>query len=132
MKPVNQKEGARRLFIVLFATVVLVTMLACGGTALAKNYIVEYRVTGTAYEVDVCYSNATGGTEMHTVYPPWSTRIFVRGGAFAYISAQNQRETGSVVVSILVDDRLWKEAQSTGAYKIASSSGRVTPPFSRY
>ena len=46
-------------------------------------------------------------------------------GAFVYISAQNQGESGSVKCRIEVDGVTLEQATSTGAYVIASCSGTV-------
>lgn len=130
-----KREAKRRLLTVLLAIVVLLTMLACGGTTAPRSvafYTVEYRVTGRDDgSADVCYRNADGGTEMHFAAFPWSKTIIVPEGAFAYISAQNNWNYGWVKASIYVDSKLWKTAESQGAYVIARSSGRVVPPFTR-
>lgn len=128
-------EAKRRLLTVLLAATVLLGMLACGETTATKSiafYTVEYRVTGREDgSADVCYRNADGGTEMRFAKFPWSKTILVSEGAFAYISAQNNWDYGWVKASIYIDGKLWKEAESRGAYVIATSSGKVVPPFTR-
>ena len=46
-------------------------------------------------------------------------------GDFAYVSAQNQRDEGTIYCEIFVNGVSWKRSQSSGAYVIASCSGRV-------
>ncbi len=94
-------------------------------TAKPERYRVEYRVTGTASRASLTYENETGGTEQHTVSIPWSEVMFVNEGDFAYISAQNKGERGSVECQILLNGKVWKQAKSSGAYVIASCSGSV-------
>jgi len=93
---------------------------------------VVYEVTGTAEEVSITLSNATGGTEQCHWYflvgdksssTPWQREYYSFPNYFLYISAQNQGEYGRVTVSIYVDGKLFKTSSSSGAYVIASASG---------
>ena len=47
----------------------------------------------------------------------------VQAGSFVYISAQNQRESGSATVHIVVDGTEFKQPTARGAYTIANASG---------
>lgn len=85
---------------------------------------VIYEITGTAKEVGVTLSNATGGTEQYSdVSLPKKYTYNSFSDSFLYISAQNQGESGSVTVSIYVNGKLFKTSRSSGAYVIASASG---------
>lgn len=84
---------------------------------------VTYRITGTAQEVSVTYINATGGMEQITTGLPWSKQIQVPAGKFLSISAQNQKEWGTVEVYIFGGGTLLGASKSEGAYKIASANG---------
>lgn len=93
-----------------------------------KNFQVNYSVEGTARAVSITLQNSHGGTEQGDYKLPFSENLTMQAGSFAYISAQNLGERGSVTVKIFIDGILWKEASSSGAYKIASTSGIVGTP----
>jgi hypothetical protein len=85
---------------------------------------VIYKITGTAEEVDVTLSNATGGTEQYSnVSLPKKYTYTSFDDSFTYISAQNQGASGTVTVSIYVNGTLFKTSSSSGAYVIATASG---------
>lgn len=94
-----------------------------------KNFQVKYSVEGTARAVSITLQNSQGGTEQGDYKLPFSENFTMQAGSFAYISAQNLGERGSVTVKIFIDEILWKEASSSGAYKIASTSGIVGAPY---
>ena len=52
-------------------------------------------------------------------------RYAVEGGEFVYISAQNSTDSGDVTCAITVDGELLVTNTSSGAYVIATCSGRV-------
>jgi len=88
-----------------------------------ETYKVEYKITGTASLVDVTLNNATGGTEQFdNVLLPKTYTYDPFEDWFLYISAQNQGTSGSVTVSIYVNDDLKKSSTSSGAYVIATAS----------
>jgi hypothetical protein len=86
---------------------------------------IEYRLDGSARTVGATYRNATGGTEQKDVGLPAGMTFFAATGSFAYVSAQNQGDSGEVHVAVLVDGRILQEATSSTAYGIATASGRV-------
>jgi len=96
-------------------------------TATRPAYIVEYRLGGTASRADITLENETGGTEQfgNVLVKGWSKKFGAERRQFVYISAQNQDEGGSIRCEIWVNGELWKEAESRGAYCIASCSGAV-------
>ncbi len=84
---------------------------------------VEYKITGTASQVDVTLNNATGGTEQYdNVSVPHTYRFDTFSDWFLYISAQNQGEYGSVTVTIYLNGGVVNTATSEGAYVIATAS----------
>lgn len=89
----------------------------------------EYKITGTAKQVDLTYNNAQGNTEqLDNARVPWSKVYSYTQwpvGEFAYISAQNQGRSGSVKCQILVDGVELESATSSGEYVIATCSGTV-------
>ena len=89
-----------------------------------NKYYATYKVNGRdGHQASLTYSNAQGGTEQRTVTLPWIKSFEVNDGEFLYISAQNQEDYGWIDVDILLDGARWKDAYSSGAYVIATSSG---------
>lgn len=89
------------------------------------NYVVEYVVEGTSTSASLTYSNESGGTEQLDVKLPWRDLFFANSGFSAYISAQNNNKVGSITVKILLNGIEVKQSTSSGAYVIASASGRI-------
>lgn len=88
---------------------------------------VEYCWSGSAAGVDLTLSNASGGTEQIDGLANNQCRDLgsLAAGTFLYISAQNTGDRGSVECAIKVDGVAAKEAASSGAYVIATCSGRL-------
>jgi hypothetical protein len=85
---------------------------------------VDYQVEGC--QADLTYTSAEGATEQQRdAQLPWSQTLTAPSGFFAYISAQNTCDYGTVDCRIRLDGNTVKYAESTGAYVIASCSGRV-------
>jgi len=84
------------------------------------QHSVTYKVTGSARSVDVTYENGTGGTEQKShVAVPWSQTFQASSGAYLYLSAQNQGDSGDLTTEIEVDGSSRKQANASGAYVIA-------------
>lgn len=89
-----------------------------------------YRVTGGATQAKITYANATDGntTVMSGFnargYMSWSETVVLPSGSMAYLTAQNQSDSGTVVAEILYQGYVVKRSESSGAYCIASVSFR--------
>ncbi len=80
-------------------------------------------MTGTS--VDLTYTNASGDTEQQRgVRLPWEY-AFTGTVGDVYISAQDNGRSGMVTATIWINDHVYKQAKSTGAYVIATASGTV-------
>jgi len=95
---------------------------------------IKYEVTGTANTASITMRNKDGNTEqISSVTIPWETTFSVKlnlegyDAFFAYISAQNNGQTGSVTSKIFVNGNEFQTATSSGAYVIATASGSVKP-----
>jgi len=111
--------------LLVFAFVIFACSLCKDTSKVGKDKEVKYEVSGTSGFVDITVSNGSGGTEQfNKVQTPWSKIYYMKKG-HVYVSAQNQRSTGSVVVKIFVDGKLLKESKSEGEYCIASASDMV-------
>jgi TolA-binding protein len=87
---------------------------------------VRYNIHGTAKSVSVTYQNGSGDTEqISEVRVPWDKSVTMERGAFVYIAAQNQGDSGTVTCTIYVDSLPVKTSTSNGAYTIATCSGRL-------
>jgi hypothetical protein len=91
-----------------------------------NSHNVTYRITGSTRAVSITLQNATGGTEQKESGVPFVyTMPNMKRGAYYYISAQNKNDSGSVTCEVLIDDKVIKQSNSSGAYVIASCSGLV-------
>jgi hypothetical protein len=91
-------------------------------TTTSKPAVVQYQITGTAKSVDVTLNNVSGGTEQYSgVSVPHTFTYNNFTDYFLYISAQNNGQTGTVIVTIIVNGQVLKTSSSSGAYVIASA-----------
>ncbi len=135
--PVPKKNNnAMTLLIISIAVVVLFALYSLinsfiepTGTSPSNTanstYVVMYEVTGSATNADFTYENSSGGTEQATYWLPKTIDFLGQYGDFVYISAQNNDDSGSIQCRILINGVEYKKARSSGAYVIASCSGRV-------
>lgn len=92
---------------------------------------VTYRLTGSTRAASITMENETGNTEQFKETTtrnsfdlgPYEKTFTVPVGTFVYISAQNDRDTGSITCEILYDGVVAETATSTGAYVIATCDG---------
>lgn len=99
----------------------------CSGvdTYVDKNmsYMVIYEVE--CGSCDIHYTNETGGMSVADNMKTWREVMFVKGGTFVSLSAQNNRTTGKVSAKIRISDNVLDLEECEGSYCIASPSGRV-------
>jgi hypothetical protein len=86
---------------------------------------VTYEITGSAQSVSVTLSNGDDGTEQGEYNLPFRKTFKKKPYPFAYISAQNRGETGTVTCTIFVNGQKFKTATSSGAFTIADCNGSV-------
>lgn len=88
------------------------------GTTSRSGGSVTYSVTGTARRVSLTYENDSGGTEQHEVSLPWSKTYtgFTSELDFLYVSAQNQRESGTLQCEVKIGGRVIYSGDASGAY----------------
>lgn len=110
---------------IFFGISITFVLLACAGPNPNESHQVQYRVTGSAQEAGLTISTPSG-TEQRTVRLPYTSPTYdFKGFEHAYVSAQNQGETGTVTVELIVDGSSFKKATSEGAYAIASTDWMV-------
>lgn len=107
---------------------------AAGSASASNTHTVTCKLGGTARSADITYSNADGGTSQQSTVDVPLTRKSDGGegiqfqateGQFLYISAQNHGEYGDITCTIEVDGIPMKTSRSSGAYTIATCSGRL-------
>lgn len=86
-----------------------------------------YKIEGGTNLASITYQNSQGGTSQINDSPVPIDIVLndMNKGDFVYVSAQNKRNTGSIIVRILVDSVEWKKSASSGAYVIATASGSL-------
>lgn len=93
----------------------------------AVTYIVTTSFSN--HEVSLTYQNATGNSEqLQTVVQgrEWKETFRADPGEFLYVSVQNRVESGTVACKIVVDGVVVEDAESSGAFVIATCSGRAS------
>jgi cytoskeletal protein RodZ len=91
------------------------------------SYDIKYKVTtNCAAGTDITYRNSGNDTtQENKMASGWVYRAQLEPGAFLYVSAQNQCDSGYVTVEIFGNGTLLKTNTSQGGYAIATSSGQL-------
>jgi hypothetical protein len=110
----------RRPFFALLA----LALIGCSGkNPITGSGTVTYRISGSAIRADLTYSGSGESTIQQTdVLLPAERSIAAHSGDFLYISAQNTGSTGCVHVEIRSGNKTLQDAQSCGAFVIATAS----------
>lgn len=87
---------------------------------------VYYRIeTNCARGADLTYSNKDGNsTQQSNQGNGWYYWFYPRDGQFVYLSAQNQCDYGYITVKVVQNNKVLEQNTSSGAYVIATVSGR--------
>lgn len=111
---------------ILFAFIFAALLTACGGGDEDEFFDVHYEVTGTTDRANWTIAYFDGSVGQYTLPVPYKTSpLLFRKGDFVYLSAQNDRSSGSVTATIWVNGSRWKQVTSSGAYVIATVSGSL-------
>lgn len=89
---------------------------------------VTYKVSGTATEILVTYSNDKGDTKMaglSTGTIPWTVEYSVRPETYLYLQAKNTGSDGDVKVEILLRDDILFSDYNDMPFGTATTSGFV-------
>ena len=120
----------QRVFFLLISFV----LVACGDSNNPAEFFgetaVRYEVLTGGCTASVTYENRSGNTEQRTVDNGWTYDFNAKSGAFLYVSAQNDCDSGGVSANIyeFVDFegyRLTETATSNGAFVIATASKKL-------
>ena len=82
---------------------------------------VTYRVVSEV-PVDISYNNATNGMDHVKAAGAWDMTVVLPAGTMAYLSAQNDRDHGRVLVRIDCNGEEAQRSESNGAYAIAKAA----------
>lgn len=134
--PAAKSRGCLPLILLgILAVIILAGLSAAGngsGSSTKSNsssptsYSITYRIEGAGTsKASVTYQNASDDTEQADIVLPWSKTFDARPDAFLYISAQNDADHGTILCEILINGKIVKQSKSTGAYVIATCSGRL-------
>ena len=96
--------------------------------ALLASCSVEYtyEVSGDATSALISYTNESGSISQETnASIPWKKSFSGYSGDAVTVSAQNNGETGNVVVEIYKKGELFKRGESVGAYGVATAGGSL-------
>ena len=98
----------------------------CYDERISESYTVKYEVTGSANSVSLTIENSDGGTSQFSDKPlPWTYSFTSKYDTWIYCSAQNQGDAGTVIVKLYVNNEVFKQSTSEGAYVIATASGTI-------
>ena len=133
MTPMHLRQSLFCGLTITFLAVARCNALVSGSKPHVVRYEVAYGIAigdkvavGAAEgKADLTYTNEDGGTSQETrVTLPWKKSFVARPGFHLYVSAQNliDLQIGIIIVSIYVDDVLFKTSQSKGNHVIASAS----------
>ncbi len=93
-----------------------------------QTHAIRFEVDGTAAQIGVTYRNATGALEQRDIQGPWSMELQAKTGTLLTLRAVNKTNTGTVYCRILIDGQVFKEGESSGAFKVVDCSGLVPLP----
>jgi tetratricopeptide (TPR) repeat protein len=115
----NSKNRFNWLVIMVAAAIGLF-LTACGGSSSE----LVYRVTGTATEATVAYTDADGNTQEKTVTLPWETSFEISQEFEFELRASNNQPTGEIECEVWLDDR---ELGDRGSAAYVVCTGSVHP-----
>ena len=93
-----------------------------------RTFRVEYRVSGSGTSsASLTYNNSDDNTsQISNANLTWSYKFNATNKEFfAYISAQNNSNGGSITSQIIIDGKVCSSSTSSGGYVIATASGRL-------
>lgn len=125
---VKQQRSRGCMWLVI--AIVVIGIIGAVGYNQAKQsgqlaFTVTYKVSGTATDNAITYENSTGSTAQQSNAPlPWQQSYnFTDGSFFGTLTATVGANGGSLTCQILVNNKVVKQASSSGTFASASCSG---------
>jgi len=128
--PVNKQSSyGTNVFLAILVGIILVCgfiflMEALEGVSTPD---VRYEVIGSSNSANILWFNAQGGIEQGDYNLPFRKNFSFSNGEYASLVATSY-DSGSVTCQIWVNDKLWKESTSSGAYSVVSCNGIIGQP----
>lgn len=116
----------KKLFFLLLLPVVLLTSCSENTNVLVFKKKMTYKVSGTAPEILITYTNERGETTMTGVAStslPWKVEFSVKADTYVYLQAKNTTPTGDVKVEIFQRDAVLYSDYNDMPYGAATCSG---------
>lgn len=88
-------------------------------------YTVTYEITGSAISAKIEYSTGGYDSMQGNSLLPFEKQIDIKTGDLAFISAENNGESGSVICRIWANGKVWKESRKAGAFAKVECRGLV-------
>lgn len=94
-------------------------------TTFTKTIDVIYRISGTAKDILVTYTNDGGGTTQQTINNNQSIHFtnFPYGTYISIVAMTSYGEKGTLTVDIIVDGTIWKTGSASGSFASISLGG---------
>lgn len=132
LKPTSTNSAKKRssYWTNILLAVLVGICLVCGIIPLmaslesASTPDVRYEVTGSANSANILWFNAQGGIEQGDYYLPFKKNFSFTNGTYASLTATNYG-SGSITCQIWVNDKLWRESKSSGAYSVVNCNGII-------
>lgn len=118
----------------LIATVLIIVWIIEGGIpalflkpekSAPALYTVTYEVTGSAISAKIEYYVGGYDSMQGNSILPFEKQMDLKAGDLAFISAENNGESGSVICRIWANGKVWKESRKAGAFAKVDCSGLV-------
>jgi hypothetical protein len=128
--PVNKQSSyGTNVFLAILVGIVLVCgfiflMGALEGTSIPD---VRYEVIGSSNSANILWFNAQGGIEQGDYNLPFRKSFSFSNGEYVSLVATSY-DSGTVTCQIWVNDKLWRESTSSGAYSVVSCNGILGQP----
>lgn len=128
--PENKKSSYLTNIVI---AIVIGLCLVCGGIPLmasletASAPEVRYEVIGSSNSANIMWFNAQGGIEQGDYNLPFRKNFSFSNGEYVSLVATSY-DSGAVTCQIWVNDKLWRESTSSGAYSVVSCNGILGQP----
>lgn len=134
-KPVNSNSVNKKssygtnVFLAILVGIVLVCGFIILMSALEgiSTPDVRYEVIGSSNSANILWFNAQGGIEQGDYTLPFRKSFSFSNGEYASLTATSYN-SGSVTCQIWVNDKLWRESTSSGAYSVVNCNGFIGQP----
>jgi len=129
-KPINNKKKYWRNIIIAILIGVSLVCVGIPFMASLENVAspdVRYEIVGSSDSANILWFNAQGGVEQGDYNLPFKKNFSFTNGEYASLTATSY-DTGNITCKIWVNDKLWRESTSSGAYNVVNCNGFIGEP----